>query len=135
MDDMKRRIREEVALQKARLHEQGQRAGPGGAVQGGARPQPGPPGLPDVEAMMRRVRATVAHRKSIERPRPAGGADRNRPAAGESTGGAAASMEKEIKESGIDIVMPRISFKYMPDENDLKKCYDYGREFAGKISV
>ncbi len=92
MDDMKRRIREEVALQKARLHEQGQRAGPGGPVQGGARPQPGPPGLPDVEAMMRRVRATVAHRKSIERPRPAGGADRNRPAAGESTGGAAASI-------------------------------------------
>ena len=49
------------------------------------------------------------------------------------SGGAVASMEKEIKESGIDIVMPQISFKYMPDENDLKKCYDYGKEFAGKL--
>lgn len=49
------------------------------------------------------------------------------------SGGAVASMEKEIKESGIDIVMPQISFKYMPDENDLIKCYNYGKEFAGKL--
>ena len=48
-------------------------------------------------------------------------------------GGAVASMEKEIKESGIDIAMPQISFKYMPDENDLKKCYDYGKEFVLKL--
>ncbi|MDP3791127.1 MAG: flavodoxin domain-containing protein [Candidatus Omnitrophota bacterium] len=48
-------------------------------------------------------------------------------------GGAIASMEKSVKELGIDVVMPPISFKYMPDENDLKKCYDYGKEFAGKL--
>ena len=48
-------------------------------------------------------------------------------------GGAIASMEKTVKESGIDIVMPPVSFKYMPDGNDLSKCYDYGKEFAGKL--
>jgi anaerobic nitric oxide reductase flavorubredoxin len=48
-------------------------------------------------------------------------------------GGAVASMEKSVKEAGIDISLPSISFKYMPDENDLKKCYDYGKEFAKKL--
>lgn len=49
------------------------------------------------------------------------------------SGGATASIEKEVKEAGINIVMPSISFKYMPDENDLKKCYEFGKEFAGKL--
>jgi len=48
-------------------------------------------------------------------------------------GGAITSMEKAVKESGIDIVMPPISFKYMPDENDQKKCYEFGKEFARKL--
>jgi flavorubredoxin len=50
-------------------------------------------------------------------------------------GGAVAEMGRIARESGIDIVMPPIAFKYCPDENDLKKCYEYGKEFVGKISV
>ena len=49
-------------------------------------------------------------------------------------GGAVASMEKVAKEAGMDVVMGPIAFKYMPDTEDLKKCYEYGKEFAGKIS-
>lgn len=49
------------------------------------------------------------------------------------SGGAVASMEKIVKESGIEVVMPPISFKYMPDAFDLEKCYNYGKEFAGKL--
>lgn len=48
-------------------------------------------------------------------------------------GGAVASMEKVVKESGVDIAIAPVAFKYMPDSNDLKKCYDYGKEFAGKL--
>lgn len=48
-------------------------------------------------------------------------------------GGAVASMEKVVKESGVDIAIAPVAFKYMPDGNDLKKCYDYGKEFAGKL--
>ncbi len=48
-------------------------------------------------------------------------------------GGAVASMEKVMKESGVDIAIAPVAFKYMPDSNDLKKCYDYGKEFAGKL--
>lgn len=48
-------------------------------------------------------------------------------------GGAVASMEKVVKESGMDVAVAPIAFKYMPDSSDLKKCYDYGKEFAGKL--
>ena len=48
------------------------------------------------------------------------------------SGGAVASIEKEIKEAGIEIA-PSISFKYLPDTNEMKRCYEYGKEFAGKL--
>ena len=50
-------------------------------------------------------------------------------------GGAVANIEKMIKEAGIALAMPSISFKYLPDENEMKKCYEFGKEFAGKVSV
>jgi flavorubredoxin len=49
------------------------------------------------------------------------------------SGGAVASMEKIVKESGIDVAILSVSFKYMPDAFDLEKCYNYGKEFAGKL--
>lgn len=48
-------------------------------------------------------------------------------------GGAAASIEKELKESGVEIAIPSVSVKYVPDENDRKACFDYGLNFAKKI--
>ena len=48
-------------------------------------------------------------------------------------GGAVANIEKLIKEAGIALAMPSISFKYLPDENEMKKCYEFGKEFAGKL--
>ncbi|MBI5124256.1 MAG: FprA family A-type flavoprotein [Candidatus Omnitrophica bacterium] len=48
-------------------------------------------------------------------------------------GGATASIEKEIREAGAEIAKEPISFKYVPDANEMKKCYEYGVEFAGKI--
>jgi len=47
-------------------------------------------------------------------------------------GGAVASMEKELKEAGID-PQPSISCKYVPDEGETKKCYEFGKDFAAKV--
>jgi len=48
-------------------------------------------------------------------------------------GGAAAEMEKVLKEAGIEIVQTSLGCKYMPDEEDISRSYDFGKEFAGKI--
>ncbi|MDD5174038.1 MAG: flavodoxin domain-containing protein [Candidatus Omnitrophica bacterium] len=49
------------------------------------------------------------------------------------SGGAVAGIENIIKEAGISLAMPSISFKYVPDQNEMKSCYDFGKEFALKL--
>ncbi|MFH1189584.1 MAG: flavodoxin domain-containing protein [Candidatus Omnitrophota bacterium] len=46
--------------------------------------------------------------------------------------GAVASIEKELKAAGIEVVQEPVSVKYVPDENENKKCYEFGVEFAKK---
>lgn len=48
-------------------------------------------------------------------------------------GGAVNSIEKLLKEAGIEVIAPGISAKYAPDENEMKRCREYGKEFAGRI--
>ena len=48
-------------------------------------------------------------------------------------GGAVKSIENVLKETGIEIVQDSISVKYVPDESELKQCYEFGKEFAKKI--
>ena len=48
-------------------------------------------------------------------------------------GGAVGSIEKELKEAGIDMAKPSISFKYVPDEKETLLCYEYGRDFAKSL--
>ncbi|MFA6142913.1 MAG: flavodoxin domain-containing protein [Candidatus Omnitrophota bacterium] len=48
------------------------------------------------------------------------------------SGGAVASMEKELKDSGLDL-QPSISCKFVPDGDELKKCYEFGKDFAAKV--
>lgn len=47
-------------------------------------------------------------------------------------GGAVASIEKVIKEAGIEIAQSSISVKFVPDGSEEKKCYEFGVEFAKK---
>ena len=49
------------------------------------------------------------------------------------SGGAVNAIENILKETGIDIVQPSFSVKYSPDEDETKRCYEYGRDFAKKI--
>ena len=49
-------------------------------------------------------------------------------------GGAVAGIENIIKDAGIEEVMPPMGCKYFPDDNEAKKCYEYGVEFAKKVA-
>ena len=48
-------------------------------------------------------------------------------------GGAVKSIEDVLKETGIGLSLPGLSVKYIPDENEIKRCYDFGSEFAEKL--
>ncbi|MFC1709035.1 FprA family A-type flavoprotein [Candidatus Omnitrophota bacterium] len=48
-------------------------------------------------------------------------------------GGAVKSIEGTLKEAGVEVVQPSISAKYVPDEDELQKCYELGKDFAQKI--
>jgi len=48
-------------------------------------------------------------------------------------GGATATIEKSLKSAGMELVAPAITTKWVPDKEELKKCYEYGQEFAKKV--
>jgi flavorubredoxin len=45
-------------------------------------------------------------------------------------GGAIAEMEGVLKSARIDLASPSLGVKYNPEANDLKRCYEYGKNFA-----
>jgi len=45
-------------------------------------------------------------------------------------GGAVKEMEDVVKSSGAELVLPGIAVKFMPDESDIQKCYEFGKSFA-----
>jgi flavorubredoxin len=49
------------------------------------------------------------------------------------SGGAVKEIEEVIKAAGVEFAQPSISVKYVPDESELKACYEFGVEFAKKI--
>ncbi len=48
-------------------------------------------------------------------------------------GGAVEEIEGLLKESGLEVAQAGLGIKYVPDVNELKSCYDFGRNFAEKI--
>jgi len=51
------------------------------------------------------------------------------------SGGAVQSIENILKSGGMEIAQPSISVKYMPDKDELGKCYEYGMDFAKNVKV
>ena len=49
------------------------------------------------------------------------------------SGGAVNSIEKILKETGIEIAQPGLSIKYVPDKDDLARCFEFGRDFVKRI--
>ena len=50
-------------------------------------------------------------------------------------GGAVRGMVEVAKKAGFDVYEPTVEVKYVPDMEDLKKCFDFGRQIAQKIKA
>ena len=48
-------------------------------------------------------------------------------------GGAVKSIEDVLKEIGIEIIQPPLSIKYVPEEGEIERCYEFGKNFAKGI--
>jgi anaerobic nitric oxide reductase flavorubredoxin len=50
-------------------------------------------------------------------------------------GGAVKSMVETAWKAGFEVHEPSIEVKYVPDQEDLKKCFEFGRQIAAKIKA
>jgi len=50
-------------------------------------------------------------------------------------GGATGTIEKALKGAGMELAAPAMTVKWVPDKDELQKCYEYGKEFAKKIKA
>jgi flavorubredoxin len=48
-------------------------------------------------------------------------------------GGAVKTIEETFKKVGLKIALPALTVNYVPTEEEIKKCYDFGKEFAKSI--
>ncbi len=48
-------------------------------------------------------------------------------------GGAVRGMTEMAKKAGFDVLEPGLEIKFVPDEQDLKKCVEFGQQIAQKI--
>jgi anaerobic nitric oxide reductase flavorubredoxin len=48
-------------------------------------------------------------------------------------GGAVKEIEGVLNGAGVELAQAGFSVKYVPDQADIKRCYEYGRDFAKKI--
>jgi flavorubredoxin len=48
-------------------------------------------------------------------------------------GGAVRDMMEMAKKAGFEVLEPTVDVKYVPDKEDLKKCFDFGQKIAQKI--
>jgi anaerobic nitric oxide reductase flavorubredoxin len=48
-------------------------------------------------------------------------------------GGAAKELEAVLKDAGCELAMPSITVNWAPSKEELKKCTEFGREFARKL--
>jgi anaerobic nitric oxide reductase flavorubredoxin len=48
-------------------------------------------------------------------------------------GGAVKAVQQEMEQTGIEFIDSKLAFKFVPDEVEIQKCVDFGREIAVKI--
>ena len=49
------------------------------------------------------------------------------------TGIMAKAIEEGMKEAGVEVIKSDLAIKFVPDEDAIKKCIDFGRAMASKI--
>ena len=50
-------------------------------------------------------------------------------------GGAVRGMAEMARKAGFEVHEPGIEVKYVPDQEDLKKCFEFGQQIAAKIKA
>ena len=48
-------------------------------------------------------------------------------------GGALKTIEETLKQAGMEIASPGLAVKWVPNKEEIQKCFEFGREFAKKI--
>jgi len=48
-------------------------------------------------------------------------------------GGAVKTIEESLEKAGMEIVAPALTAKWVPDKNEIQKCFEFGKEFAKKV--
>ena len=48
-------------------------------------------------------------------------------------GGGVKAIEQELSLSGIEVLESNLAFKFAPDEDEIKKCVDFGKIIAGRV--
>jgi len=48
-------------------------------------------------------------------------------------GGATKAIEESLTKAGMEIAFPALSLKWVPDEEELVRCFEYGKAFAEKV--
>jgi len=49
-------------------------------------------------------------------------------------GGAVKTIEEKLERAGMEIVAPALTVKWVPDKNEIQKCFEFGKEFAKKVT-
>jgi flavorubredoxin len=49
-------------------------------------------------------------------------------------GGAVKTIEESLERGGIEIVAPALTAKWVPDKNEIQKCFEFGKDFAKKVA-
>ena len=45
-------------------------------------------------------------------------------------GGAAKTIEEKLKAAGMEMVAPLLTVKWVPNKDELQKCFEFGKGFA-----
>jgi len=48
-------------------------------------------------------------------------------------GGAVKAVEDALGRAGIQVVSPSLTVKWVPDVDELRRCFEFGKEFARKV--
>jgi len=48
-------------------------------------------------------------------------------------GGAVKTIEESLEKASMEIVAPALTVKWVPDKDEIQKCFEFGKEFAKKL--
>jgi len=49
-------------------------------------------------------------------------------------GGAVKTIEENLEGAGMEVVAPALTVKWVPDKNEIQKCFEFGKEIAKRVA-